>query len=325
MLHLIGLIIAAIFILLLTFLTDPNRRGTFGRTLLSQRGALTADKKTEYKEGVEVPVPVAAATKIFAGAWACVNAAGFLVPGADTAALIFQGISRAYVDNSLGSNGDLTGLVLRRGLVKATLGHAITQANVGDNVFLVDDETVDLTANTTNDIFCGVIAEYIDSTHAFIDIEPAIRQADVATHIADTSAAHAASAISITDAGNHTAQTDVEGALQEIYPKIPVAITDPGASGAIPVTKSGTVAITTTGAETRTIAIPGLAGIEIGISMDVDGGDCVITAASAINQTGNNTITLNDAGDTIVLKAVKKAGALVWRVVVNDGATLSTV
>jgi hypothetical protein len=328
MLHLIGLIIAAFFILLLTFLSDPNRKnrkGIWGGPLLNQRGALTADQKTEYKEGVEVPVPVAATTKIFAGAWACVNAAGFMVPGADTAALIFQGISRQYVDNLLGGNGDLTGTVRRRGLVKATLGHAITQANIGDNVFLVDDETVDLAANVTHLIFCGVIAEYIDSTHAFIDIEPAIRQADVATHIADSSAAHAASAISIADAGSYTAQTTVEAALQELYPKAPVAITDPGASGAIPVTKSGTVAITTEAAETRTLAIPGLAGIEIAISLDVDGGDCVITAASAINQAGNNTITLGDAGDTIVLKAIQKAGALVWRVVVNDGCSLSTV
>jgi len=51
----------------------------------------------------------------------------------------------------------------------------------------------------------------------------------------------------------------------------------------------------------------------------------VITVAAAINQTGNNTITMEDAGDTIVLAAVQVAGALVWRMVVNDGNTLSTV
>ncbi len=268
---------------------------------------------------------MAALTTIYAGAWSAVNAAGYLVPGADTAGLIFQGISREHVDNSLGSDGDLSCLLHRRGLVKVTLGHSITQANVGDNVFLADDQTVDLAANVSHAIFAGIIAEYIDSTHAFIDIEPAIKQADVATHIADTSGAHAASAISIADAGGFTAETTVEGALQEIYPKAPVAIADPGASGAIPVTRSGSVAITTAGAETRTLAIPGRAGISLAISLDVDGGDCVITAASAINQTGNNTITLNDAGDTIVLAAVQKAGALVWRVAANDGCSLSTV
>jgi len=286
---------------------------------------LAADKAIEYTEGNELGFPMAAADIIYGGAFVSVNAAGYAVPGADTAGHIFVGVAVERKDNSSGAAGALTVNVKRRGLFKATLGTAISQGNVGDNVFLVDDQTVDLTANTTNDIFCGIIAAYIDSTHAWIDIEPAVKQADVATHIADPSAAHAASAVSIADAGNYTAQTTVEGALQEIYPKASVAITDPAAAGAIPVTKSGSVAITTVGAETRTLAIPALAGITLALSLDVDGGDCVITAAAAINQTGNNTITLNDAGDTIVLTAVQKAGALVWRVVVNDGCTLATV
>jgi len=227
--HLIGLIIAAMIILLLTYLTDPNRRRDFGRPLFNQRGSLSADIKAQIKEGKEIGPPVATGKIIYSGAWTCVNSAGFLVPGADTAGLIFQGISRLYVDNSLGANGALNGLLWRRGLVYATLGHAITQANVGADVFLVDDETVDLTANVTNKIFCGVIAEYVDATHAFIDIEPAIQQADVAVHIAKVADAHSASSIAITDAGNFTAQIDVEDALQEIYPAVPIETADPGA------------------------------------------------------------------------------------------------
>jgi hypothetical protein len=289
--------------------------------------ALAADKQIELKDGVEIPAPVYRAVKIYGGALVCVNANGYLVPGADTAGLIFHGIAREQKDNTLGDDGDLTCRVRRRGLVKVILGTAITQANVGDNVFLVDDQTVDIAANCTNDILCGVIAEFIDTTHAFIDIEPAIRQADVATHIADTSAAHAASAISIADAGLFTAQTNVETALQEILPKAPVAIADPGNAGAIPVTRSGSVGLTTSsGAETRTLAIPGVAGITLVISHAVDGGGAAtITVASAINQTGNNTIALQDAGDTIVLTAVLVGAALAWRVVVNDGCTLTTV
>lgn len=318
------LIVLAIIAVLAIF-QNPYYRSQARWKLRSQLGALSADKKIEYTEGVELGFPVINADIIYGGSLVCVNADGYALPGSDTAGLIFQGIAVERVDNSSGNAGDKIVTLRRRGLVKMTLAHSITQANVGDNVFLVDDESVDVAAQTTNDIFCGIIAGYIDSTHAWVDIEPAIRQADVATHIQDTSAAHAASAISIADAGGFTATTTVEAALQELYPKAPVAIADPGNGKAIPVTKSGTVAITTTGAETRTIAIPGLAGIELAISLDVDGGDCVITAASAINQTGNNTITLGDAGDTVVLKAIQKAGALVWRVVVNDGATLSTV
>ena len=287
--------------------------------------ALTADVGRQQTQGVDLGFPVGASSTIYGGALVAVNANGYLVPGADTAGLIFQGVAQEYKDNSSGSNGDLTCVVRRRGLWKMTLATAITQANVGDNVFLADDNSVDLAGNVDNDIFCGIIAGFIDTTHAFVDIEPAIRQADVATHIADVSGAHAASAISIADAGSYTAQTTVEAALQEIYPKAPVAITDPGAAGAIPVTRSGSVAITTAEAETRTLAIPAVAGITLAISLDVDLGTCTITAAAAINQTGNNTIALDDAGDTIVLTAVQVAGGLVWRVVVNDGCSLSTV
>lgn len=287
--------------------------------------ALAEDKAIEYTDGVELAFPVINADIIYGGSLVCVNAAGYALPGADTAGLIFEGIAAERVDNSLGAVGDKKITLKRRGLFKMLFNTAISQANIGDNVFIVDDQTVDVAANTTNDIFCGVIAEYIDTTHAMVDIEPAIRQADVATHIADTSAAHAASAISIADAGGFTSNTEVEAALQEIYPKAPVAIADPGDAGAIPVTKSGVVSITTTAAQTRTLAIPGIAGISLIINMDVDGGDCVIATAAAINQTGNNRITLNDAGDTIILRAVQVAGALVWRAGNNDGCTLATV
>lgn len=179
--------------------------------------ALTADKKTEYTEGVEISIPVDDGDKIYAGSLVCVNADGYAVPGADTAGLIFMGVAREQADNTNGQDGDINVTVRRRGLFKMAFATAISAANVGDNVFLADDQTVDLAANVTNDIFCGIIAGYIDTSHAWVDIEPAIRQADVATHIADVSGAHAASAISIADAGSFTARTEVESALQEIY------------------------------------------------------------------------------------------------------------
>lgn len=182
--------------------------------------ALSADKQIERTDGVLIDVPVDDGDTIYAGALVCVNADGYLVPGADTSGLIFMGVSDEYKDNSSGSDGDVSCKVRRRGLYNVILDTAITQANVGDNVFLVDDQTVDLTANVDNDIFCGIIAKYIDTTHAWIDIEPAIRQADVATHIADSTGAHAASAISIADAGTFTSETEVESALQEIYQHI---------------------------------------------------------------------------------------------------------
>jgi hypothetical protein len=194
---------------------------------------LAADKAVEYTEGVELAFPVINADIIYGGALVCVNAAGYAVPGDDATGLIFEGVAMERADNHAGNAGDISVNVRRRGLFKMTLGTAISIANVGDNVFIVDDQTVDLTAHSTYDIFCGVIAGYIDSTHAWIDIEPAIRQADVATHLADTSGAHAASAVSIADVGMFTSAAEVEAALQELYQNaisvqgfVPIKLTD---------------------------------------------------------------------------------------------------
>lgn len=104
-----------------------------------------------------------------------------------------------------------------------------------------------------------------------------------------------------------------------------LAVADPGASGAIAVTKGGVCRLVTAGAETRTLAIPTFLGQELTLQMKTDGGDCVVTSAQAVNQTGNNTLTFNDAGDMIKLIAIDVGGALRWRVVANDGVGLSTV
>ena len=103
------------------------------------------------------------------------------------------------------------------------------------------------------------------------------------------------------------------------------AITDPGDAGAIAVTRSGTCPLVTAGAETRTLAIPSFAGQQISLAFKTDGGNCVVTVASGVNVTGNNTLTFDNAGEHILLAAIEVGAALVWRVVANDGVGLSTV
>jgi len=171
----------------------------------------------ERKDGKLIPFPVKTLTKIYGGTLVSTDATGYAVPGDDAAGQIFQGVADEYVDNSAGGSGDKEVRLWRRGMFKMTFDTDIAITDVGANVFLVDDETVDLAADTDNDIFCGVLAGFIDSRHGWVDIEPAIKQADVAVHIADVAGAHSASAISIADEGTFTAQEEVEAALQEIY------------------------------------------------------------------------------------------------------------
>lgn len=101
-------------------------------------------------------------------------------------------------------------------------------------------------------------------------------------------------------------------------------IDDPGDATAIPVTGSGNITLVTTGAQTRTLAIPSYKGQRLSISMGTDAGDCVVTVASAFDQNGNTIITFNDVGDYIALEGVVSTGTtLAWRIVARDGALVA--
>lgn len=116
--------------------------------------------------------------------------------------------------------------------------------------------------------------------------------------------------------------------LEDIYALgvEPVEIPDPGNAGAIDVSRSGYMLLVSAAAETRTLARPLFFGQELQLMCKTDGGDNVITVTGTINATGNNTITINDVGDYVLLRAsIGAAAVFQWRVVVNDGASLSTV
>ncbi len=126
--------------------------------------------------------------------------------------------------------------------------------------------------------------------------------------------------------GDSTVRVRLFGlAGQTIYGNMSTPIADPGDAGAIPVTGSGYVSLVSTGAETRTLAAPTFIGQELLLYFKTDGGDCVVTCATTVNETANNTITFTDTGEYISLVAVEEGANLRWRAVGNDGAALTTV
>lgn len=105
----------------------------------------------------------------------------------------------------------------------------------------------------------------------------------------------------------------------------PLLVRDPGDGGAIPVQDQNIVInLVTGGAETRTLAAPKVEGQRLQLNFKTDGGDCVLTCATGVNQTGNDTLTFADAGDIIELVAGRSGDNLRWRVALNDGVALST-
>ncbi len=131
--------------------------------------ALTKDRATSYREGVEIDFPVAATTKIYAGSLVCVNASGYAVPAADTAGLKFIGVALQQMDNSTGANGDKSLRIRRTGVFEFDAA-SITQAMVGDSMYAVDDHTFDDAAGPTNDVKVGVLLKYASATRGWIDI-----------------------------------------------------------------------------------------------------------------------------------------------------------
>jgi hypothetical protein len=131
--------------------------------------ALTRDRATPYREGIEVEYLVAANTKIYAGSLVCVNAAGYAVPAADTSGYRFAGVALEQVDNSSGSDGGKNVRVRRAGVFEFD-AVSISQDMVGVAMYAADDHTFDDDAGPSNDIKVGLLVKYVSATKGWIDI-----------------------------------------------------------------------------------------------------------------------------------------------------------
>jgi len=135
--------------------------------------ALSADRDTKRMDGVLVPYPVAADTKIYAGGMVCANTNGYAVPGADTAGYRLLGVAQEYVDNTGGGDGDKEVLVRRIGVFEFKTSGA-SQADVGAVVFVADDETV--AKSTTNSVYAGKIVKVDSASSVWVEIHPGDRE-----------------------------------------------------------------------------------------------------------------------------------------------------
>jgi hypothetical protein len=131
--------------------------------------ALTKDRATPYRDGIEIDFPVAGNIKIYSGSLMCANSTGYAVPAADTAGLKFVGVALEQADNTGGANGAKTVRLRRTGVFEFDAA-SITQAMVGTAMYIVDDHTMDDASGPTNDIRIGVLVKYVADTIGWVDI-----------------------------------------------------------------------------------------------------------------------------------------------------------
>ena len=126
---------------------------------------LTADREDLRQDGILQLFPVAA-VKIYKGALVALNASGYAKPAAAGDKRVV-GIAFEQADNAGGAAGAKTIRVWRQGTFELN-SSGLTQANVGDLVYVTDDNTVTLTA--AGSIVVGVITEFVSATKARVDI-----------------------------------------------------------------------------------------------------------------------------------------------------------
>lgn len=134
--------------------------------------ALTADRNTIEREGVLYYYPMAAAVKSYIGGLAVLDASGNCKPGVAATGLIAVGRFEEQVDNS-------SGLAAAKDVqVKAGIFHwnnsgtnTLTKANIGDTVYIEDDNTVGSLA--TGMSAAGVMVD-IDSNGVYVETKPPV-------------------------------------------------------------------------------------------------------------------------------------------------------
>ena len=133
--------------------------------------ALSNDRNTPRRDGVQFRDPVAAATVIYAGSLVVIDAAGNAAPGSTATGLHVRGVAQEQVDNSGGAAGDLA-VDSRRGCFRfdnSSADDLIARADIGNQVWIVDDHTVAKTSATNTRSVAGIVRD-VDDAGVWVEI-----------------------------------------------------------------------------------------------------------------------------------------------------------
>lgn len=135
--------------------------------------ALTADIAITSREGRGYTDPMAANAVIYRGALVALNAAGNAIPATTVAggAAVVRGVAVGGKTNAGGAIG-AERIETLRGVFRfknSAAADAITKAEIGDTVFVVDDETVAKTSATNARIAAGICRD-VDAAGVWVEI-----------------------------------------------------------------------------------------------------------------------------------------------------------
>jgi len=131
--------------------------------------ALTNSKNTTTGRTNYITVPMAASTKIYAGACVCADASGNAVNAANTSGLKFLGVASATVDNSAGLAAAINITIQSVQAIETLIlkGSSVDKTWRGKLVYFTDEETVTTTAG--NAVIAGVVVDALSATTVAVD------------------------------------------------------------------------------------------------------------------------------------------------------------
>jgi len=138
--------------------------------------ALTADRNTPERSGVEIADVMGASQSIFIGSIVMRNASGHLIKGATATGS--TGVGRAE-ERGVSTTAGVTNLRVRPGVFRfanSSAGDLIAQADVGAVCYIVDDQTVAKTNGTSTRSAAGIIRA-VDAQGVWVEFNEALTRA----------------------------------------------------------------------------------------------------------------------------------------------------
>jgi hypothetical protein len=133
--------------------------------------AIATERDTQRRAGDKAAYPVLAATKVLAGTLVVLTAAGYAQGGAVATTLKAVGMADESADNTSGASGDIKVAVRNDGwfrFANGTAGDLITIADIGNNAYILDNQTVVKTDGTAARSVAGKIRD-VDAAGVWIE------------------------------------------------------------------------------------------------------------------------------------------------------------
>ena len=134
--------------------------------------ALAGERDTNMRKGDSISIGLAAATIVYKGGLGAIDANGNAVPGSTATTLLGAGRFETTVDNSGGIADDEV-VEIRKGIFNfgnSAAGDAITDADIGADCYIVDDQTVAKTDGGATRSVAGKVFK-VDSDGVWVKFE----------------------------------------------------------------------------------------------------------------------------------------------------------